>query len=389
MRRKSGRAAWFTIVIAAAVAVAVFAPSLKVAYLTTLLLLELPTPETDGPISGRLADPQVTRVTFEAAGRTMVADVYRPASGSRHPGIVLNHGVAAGGMNDLRLINFADALARAGYVALVPEFINLKEFRVRPSDVDEVVGSYEYLERLHDVDAERVGLFGFSYAGGIALLAANDPRIAERVRFCFMLGSYYDLKSIVTYATTGYYKENGEWVYMEPRHTGKWAFLRNSLELVEDDTDRRLLRRIANSKLEDEQCDVSAAADSLGEEGAKLYELMANEDPAAAAGIIDGLSPRVLEYFDALSLPGNIENVTAHLIIAHGRDDNLMPYTESLILAENAPPGATVQLRILESFQHVDLEFSWEGGPADWVATLAEVGRVYSVAHALLAQGLL
>ena len=389
MRRKSGGAAWFAILIAAAVAVAVFAPALRVAYLTALLLLEVPTPETDGPISRRLADPQVTRVTFEAAGRTMVADVYRPASGSRHPGIVLNHGVAAGGMNDLRLINFADALARAGYVALVPEFINLKEFRVRPSDVGEMVGSYEYLEQLPDVDPDRVGFFGFSYAGGIALLAANDPRIAQRVRFCFMLGSYYDLRSIVTYATTGYYLEGGEWVYMEPRHTGKWAFLRNSLELVEDDTDRRLLTRIANSKLEDERCDVSASADSLGVEGAKLYELMTNEDPAAAAGIIDGLSPRVLEYFDALSLPGNIENVTARLIIVHGRDDNLMPYTESILLAENAPPGATVQLRILESFQHVDLEFSWEGGPAGWCATLAEVGRVYSVAHALLAQGLL
>ena len=376
-------------VVLVAIALLAMGPRLRVAYLTTLLLLEVPTPETDGPISRRLADPNVTRVTFEAAGRTMVADVYRPASGSRHPGIVLNHGVAAGGMNDLRLINFADALARAGYVALVPEFINLKEFRVRPSDVDEVVGSYEYLERRLDVDAERVGLFGFSYAGGLAVLAANDPRIAERVRFCFLLGSYYDLRSIVTYATTGYYREGDEWVYMEPRHTGKWAFLRNSLELIEDDTDRRLLTRIANSKLEDDRSDVSASADSLGEEGAKLYELMVNEDPAAAAGIIDDLSPGILEYFDALSLPGNIDNVTARLIIAHGRDDNLMPYTESILLTENAPPGATVQLRILESFQHVDLEFSWEGGPAGWVATLAELGRVYSVAHALLAQGLL
>ncbi len=81
--------------------------------------------------------------------------------------------------------------------------------------------------------------------------------------------------------------------------------------------------------------------------------------------------------------------MTARLIITHGRDDNLMPYTESILLAENAPPKATVQLRILESFQHVDLEFSWEGGPADWVATLAEVGRVYSVMYALLAEGLL
>jgi hypothetical protein len=81
--------------------------------------------------------------------------------------------------------------------------------------------------------------------------------------------------------------------------------------------------------------------------------------------------------------------VTARLIIVHGRDDNLMPYTESILLAENAPPKAIAELRILESIQHVDLEFGWEGGPAGWAATLAEIGRVYSLMYALLAEGLL
>ena len=389
---RSRRARLLVCVMLVAIALLALGPRMHVAYLTTLLLLELPTPETDGSIASRLPDPVVERVTFEAAGRTMIADVYRPASGSqgsRHPGIVLNHGVAAGGMNDLRLTNFADALARCGYVALVPEFIHLKEFRVRASDVDEMVRSYEYLEQLPVVDSDRAGFFGFSYAGGLAVLAANDSRISERVRFCFLLGSYYDIRSIVIYATTGYYLENDEWVYMKPRHTGKWAFLKNMLELVDDAGDRALLARIADAKLAGDERDVSAAADSLGTEGACLYELMTSTDPDQAAGIIERLDPRILSFFDELSMVGNIDDVTAHLIITHGRDDNLMPYTESILLAENAPPNAAVQLRILESFQHVDLEFSWEGGPAGWAATLAEVGKVYSVVYALLEQGLL
>jgi len=388
---RSRRARLLVCVMLVAIALLALGPRMHVAYLTTLLLLELPTPETNGPIASRLPDPLVERVTFEAGGRTMIADVYHPASGSphsRHPGIVLNHGVAAGGMNDLRLTNFADALARCGYVALVPEFIHLKEFRVRASDVDEMVGSYQYLEQLPAVDSDRAGFFGFSYAGGLAVLAANDSRISERVRFCFLLGSYYDVRSIVIYATTGYYLEDDEWVYMKPRHTGKWAFLKNMLELVDDAGDRALLARIADAKLAGDGRDVSAAADSLGTEGACLYELMTSTDPDRAAGIIERLDPRILSFFDELSMSGNIENVTAHLIITHGRDDNLMPYTESILLAENAPPKAAVQLRILESFQHVDLEFSWEGGPARWAATLAEVGRVYSVVYALLEQGL-
>ena len=384
MRRKSP---WFAVLIVAVLVYALFGAHIRAAYLTTLLLLELPTPEVDGVIASRLPDPQVTHVTFEAAGKVIVADVYRPPDGGPHPGIVLNHGVSARGMNDARLINFADALARCGYVALVPEFVNLKEFRVRSTDVAEIVGAYRYLEQLPDVDPARVGLFGFSYAGGLAALAANEPSIADRVRFCFMLGSYYDLSSIAIYATTGYYREGGEWVYMAPRHTGKWALLKNMLEMVDSDSDRELLARIADAKLDDDGRDVSATASLLGPEGAVLFDFMTNTDPDRAADIFESLSPRILEFFEALSLRGNIDDVTAHLIVVHGRDDNLMPYTESILLAENAPPGATVDLKILESFQHVDLEFSWEGGPAEWIETIAEVGRVYSVAHALIAQG--
>lgn len=366
---------------------ALFGAHIRTAYLTTLLLLELPTPEVDGPIVSRLPDPLVERVSFEAAGKTIIADVYRPRDGGSHPGIVLNHGVSARGINDARLTNFADALARCGYVALVPEFVNLKEFRVRSTDVDEIVGAYQYLEQLPDVDPERVGFFGFSYAGGLAVLAANDPQIADRVGFCFLLGSYYDLSSIAIYATTGYYREGGEWVYMAPRHTGKWALLKNMLEMVDDDADRELLARIADARLDNDGRDVSATASLLGPEGAVLYNFMTNTDPDRAADVFENLSPRILEFFEELSLRGNIDDVTAHLIVVHGRDDNLMPYTESIILAENAPHGATVQLRILESFQHVDLNFSWEGGPEEWAATIAEVGRVYSVAHALIVQG--
>jgi hypothetical protein len=292
-------------------------------------------------------------------------------------------------MNDHRLVNFADALARCGYVALVPEFVNLKEFRVRPSDVGEVVASFEYLTDLPDVDPDRCGLFGLSYAGGLALLAAGDPVIADRVGFCFVLGAYYDLRNIVTYATTGYYREGGEWVYLEPRHSGKWAFLKNMLELVDDPRDRALLTRIADAKLDLPTSDVSADADSLGSEGRVLYELMTNADPDSASILMDRLSPRLTEYFDALSLPGNIGGLSTTLIIAHGRDDDLMPYTESVLLAENAPGSADPRLTILESFHHVDLSLSWDGGPGAWFDTAVEVGRVFSVAYDLLAQGLL
>lgn len=358
------------------------------AYLAALVLTESATPEIDGPLARARPDPVVDSVTFDSPGRTIVADVYRPAGGGRHPGIVLSHGVAVRGKDDPRLVNFADALVRAGYVALVPQFVNMKDFRVRPSDIDELVASYEYLERRPDVDPGRVGLFGFSYAGGLSVLAASDPRVAERVRFCFLLGGYYDLESVVTYATTGMYEREGEWVYLEPRHSGRWAFLLNSSDLIGDDGDRATIASLARRKLDDPDADVSELVATLGEEGWAVYALMVNEDPSKTRDLIDGLNDRIQRYFDELTLAGRIDGLRARLIIGHGRDDDLIPYTESLKLAANVPRGTAVHLAILESFHHVDLELGEGEGLGAFLASVAEVLRLFSITYDLLAQGL-
>ncbi len=384
-RRRMARLA---VTAVAALAILLLSSRIHTAYLAALVLAESASPEVDGPIATRLPDPVVEGVTFAGPGKTMVADVYRPETGGKHPGIVLSHGVAARGKDDPRLVNFADALARAGYVALVPQFVNMKEFRVRPSDIDELVASYEYLESRPDVDPTRVGLFGFSYAGGLSVLAAADPRIADRIRFCFLLGGYYDLVSVVTYMTTGMYERDGTWVHLEPRNTGRWAFLLNSSDLIEDVADRETIAALARRKLDGPDSDVSDLVRGLGPEGASVYSLMVNTDPEQTRRLVEGLSPRVRQYFDELTLAGRIDGLRCRLIIGHGRDDDLIPYTESLKLARNVPEGTAVHLAILESFHHVDFRLGGVGGPRGLLASLAEIGRLYSITYDLLAQGL-
>lgn len=365
------------------------APRIRTSYLTVLVLAEAASPDQDGPIATLTPDPRIDEVSFAAAGRRVVADLYTPARGDRHPAIVLNHGVAEHGRRDPRLVNFADALARAGYVSLVPELENLKEFRVRPSDVDEIVGAYQYLSALPAVRQDRVGLFGFSYAGGLCVLAARDPRIADRVKFCFLLGAYYDLRSVVGYMTTGMYRLDETWTYLEPRNSGRWAFLLNSVDLIENEDDRVVLSSIARARLNDPGCDVSDLVRSLGGEGSMVYALLVNEDPEQVDVIIDSLNERVRTYFDALSPSGKMDGLRARLILAHGRDDNLIPYTESVMLAEHAPPGASVHVELLDSFEHMDIKLDLGGGPRELMASLSEVRRLFSVTYDLLSQGLM
>ena len=386
-RESAGRRLRFIVIAVVALLVLGLSSRIHTAYLAALVLAESATPATDGPIADLRADPYVESVTFDSPGREVLADVYLPRSEGPHPGIVLSHGVAARGKDDPRLVNFADAMARAGFVALVPQFVNMKDFRVRTSDVDELIASFEYLASRPDVEDGRVGLFGFSYAGGLSVLAASDPRVADRVRFCFLLGGYYDLESVIVYMTTGYYRSEGEWKYLEPRNSGRWAFLLNSSDLIRDDVDRLLLEQLARRKLDDPRSDVSDLVSRLGAEGERVHALMVNDDPERALELIDGLNERIRKYIDSLTLEGKIDGLRAKLIIGHGRDDDLIPYTESLRLAAAAPEEAPVHLALLESFHHVDLELGKGEGPREFFRSLAEVARLYSITYDLLSQG--
>ncbi len=389
-QRERTRRAFIRVALVVAIALIMWmnAERIHVAYLAGMVLAESATPLESGPAEARLPEPVVTQAQYEAAGRTIDATLYLPSEGEPpYPGLVVNHGVAAGGRDDPRLVNFADAMARAGFAVLAPDFVNLREFRVRLTDVDELVASYQYLASREDVDERRVGMFGLSYAGGLALLAATDERINQDVAFLFLLGAYYDLRHIVTYMTTGYFREDGEWVYLEPRNVGRWGFLLNSVELVETESDREPLRRIAERRYDDADADVSDLLPELSDEGRLIFDAMTNDDPERAQELIARLNPRIRRYLDELSPANSLDRVRARLIIGHGYDDSMMPYTESILIAENAPPQAEVHLELLESIQHVDVTIGGGEGLLGFFRSLPELWRLFSLTYDVIASG--
>jgi hypothetical protein len=58
----------------------------------------------------------------------------------------------------------------------------------------------------------------------------------------------------------------------------------------------------------------------------------------------------------ALSVSASLKDLDANLILAHGEDDDLIPFTETLRLAQAAPNFQKVHCQILKIFSHVDPE---------------------------------
>lgn len=297
-------------------------------------------------------------IGYSIGGRPYSGDLYLSPQGAK-AGIVLVPGVVPAGKDDLRLVALALTLARLRFAVLVPDLRGLRNYQVRASDVGEVADAFRYLlSRPELVPEGRAGIAGFSYGAGPVLLAALEPDIRAQVRFVVTMGGYYDLRSIVTYFTTGYYKTDldGDWHYRSPAPYIKWVFTLSNTDLLEHAADRARLRAFARKSVRDRETDGVDHAGQLGPDAQALYALLTNKDPERVPALIDRLPPRILNELEAINPAAqDLSALQAQVILVHGRSDTMIRYTESVALSRALPPGQT-QLFLIEGLAHVDVQ---------------------------------
>lgn len=347
--------------------IAIFFPQIRLGTITALFLWDLLDETTiHSPDRGALArvtpSPSVEKLEISGGGKRIGADLYFLPDGKKRAAILLTHGIIEDGKDDPRLVRFAQALARAGFVVLVPELKGMKSFRILFSDVDDIVASFRFLTFSRRVDKTKMGLMGFSYGAGPTFMAAADPSIRGQVKFLVSFGGYYDPINVIRFITTGQYEYGEEKGFIRPEPYGKFIFFTNNVDYVQDERDRRLLREIFTKEGEKKRSEALPLVGRLTAAGRKLYELLTNEDPERVHDLMRGIDPRVRGYLEKLSVAPLLSSIGAYFLIGHGSTDPLIPYTESLRLADAVPNKGRVHVAILRLFTHVDparKSYSW------------------------------
>ena len=326
------------------------------AFTSILFLSELMNFDRPGWLERLSSPPVFEQTSFPGPLGTLQADLYLPKGGTKRGAILLSHGVIDTGKDDPRLKRFASMLCRTGFVILVPDLSGMRSFRIAPSDVDEIQAAFSHLLSRSEVRAESCGLFGFSYGAGPTIIAGCRPEVREKARFVVSFGGYYDLKNVLSFIATGQFEFQGKRYSRKPQEYGKWVFLANNLDWVESPSDRSVLRQILKVKLRGENAPIDSFLPQLGGEGRNVLDLLSHADPSRTESFIERLPPAIRSSMTALSVAPVLKDLRADLILAHGEDDDLIPFTETLRLARAAPDPARVHLKILKTFSHVDPE---------------------------------
>jgi dienelactone hydrolase len=323
--RSSARPRW---IVLAVFGIATLLGGLSLAYGGALALsLALAFPAAESWLPGANVTREEVQIPF--GGRTLTADLYR--SGHPRGTIVLVHGLSTAGRRQPDLARLARLLARHGPLALVPQFDSLAAFKLDGHEVAAIVAALDYAAGV----ARPVAVAGFSFGAGPALLAA-----AERsdVRLAGSFGGYADLRAVVEYVTTG--------AGAEPYN--RWKLLQLLAGLVGDASDRVELEAIARARLANPFEDTSRREAELGPNGRAVLALVHNRRADAVKALLAGLSADAHASLDRLSPLSAMPRLRGRALIAHGRADSSIPYTESVRLGEAAGSQAV----ILTTFHH-------------------------------------
>lgn len=354
-----------------AIGITVLTPFLRHGYDALLALADLANIEL--PFAASRPAFLRQNISYRTDDREHAADLYTPEGGA-HAGMVLVPGAAPEGRNDPRLVEFATVLTRSGFVVVVPDIQSLRDLELTPDSADEIADAFAFLR--DDTGLEKGGWLGitaFSVAVGPAVLAALKPAINEQVKFLLLVGGYHNLERTLTYLTTGYFEIDGVPHHREPNTYGKWVYALSNASRLRDPFDREVLSALAWRKLDDPEAAIDDLQAKLYTEGAAVYDFITNTDPARVPLLIANLPPVVNADIARLNLAAyDLSRLRAEVILVHGLDDDIIPYTESVSLAAALPQGQA-QLFLLEGLHHVDRDIKG-----------MDIWRMWRVMHLLL-----
>jgi dienelactone hydrolase len=282
--------------------------------------------------------PLVTGTRESFGGLEMRVTWWRPAWGDRHPALMMVNGATALGNDDPETTRLAEALARAGYLVMLPEFPFIREGTLEPRAPAIIDAAFARLRAVPDTRGMSVGAFGFSVGGGMLLAAAGRYEALAQAAYVGALGAYYDIDTYLASVVTRTQVAGGATEAWDPDEVVRLRLPLAAAAVVTDPHDRTLL------EVELRAHDGRTAADppaGIGTEAGSLWRALGTSDYDLALARLRGLPPTMREVFDDLSPRASWAAIRAPVFWLHDIGDRFEPVSEAETAAATAHAGPT------------------------------------------------
>ncbi len=342
-------------------------------------------------ITGRSAVEEYETV-LPRGDREVPASVILPAEGGKNlPGWVVLHGVTRPGRFHPTLLRFVRALASSKAAVLVPQIPEWVDLRVEPErTLPTVRAALDGLRSLPGTSDGPYGLIGFSFGAPQVMIAAAHQDVSDQLAGVVGFGGYCDIESMVRFQMTGQFDWAGATHRLRPDPYGRWIMGGNHLTSIPEYQNAQdvadALWRLAVEAGERRILAWDPSYDPLkehlkeqvSEDRREIFDLFAppsDREPAEteAERITPLLTRAAMEAAPLLDPLPFLNRVETPVQLIHGRNDRLIPYTETLRMEAAFPENKPIDTTITALMDH-----SEQGG------RLASMGKEISEGAKLL-----
>jgi len=317
-----------------------------------------------GPWTGSDTSPEhPTRYaeTLDGVGRPLFCARYEP--GERVRGVyVVVQGLHYDGPDDLRMDRFCRILAASGFVVVAPFLHDYARLTVAHSAAEETAIAFQHAEHIAmDRGLARPALFSISFGCSPALAVAS--RFGRRVSGLVLFGGYADFEATIRFAVTKRARHQQKPVAVPHDPLNVPAVFINLVELIDAPGSADALRNawLTMARRTWGRIDTHPVARRRGiaESIAATLEPAQRELFLIGCGLSDGAEElleaafaRAGDHFAFADPRPDLARLCTPVVIAHGRDDDVIPWPEAHKIQAALPPQLPQRLLITGIYGH-------------------------------------
>lgn len=287
-------------------------------------------------------------VEFDSNNGKVIADLFIPIVGKKHPALILAMGVRIQEKDKPIILHFGRTMARLGHVVLWPRLKILDQGIPSFEEPETFVRGFEYLEKLEGVDPKRISFMGFSVGSSVAMVAAQNPRIGDRVHAFVFFGGYYSAFDYVASLITKTAILDSKEILWSPAD-GATGHIK---EILEREDAKNLLELFQDNNLTTSYT---------------MAQNLVGKVPETERMILEKLNPSQ-----------NVGGLSSRIFILHDKKDSYVPYAESIKLSRALPEDLPQTFLLSNLFEHVQPQkgFSFQ--------IIGELSKLYSFLYQTL-----
>jgi pimeloyl-ACP methyl ester carboxylesterase len=297
---------------------------------------------------------EVRDTSFEFKGTAIPARIYVPHGVSSAPGIVVVHGMHNLGINEPRLVNFARSLAASGFFVMTPQVPGIADYRVQAESAD-LMGTAEQ-SFAQQLQVPKVGVLALSFSGGLALVAASNPRYTPSIAWIATVGAHYDLAHVLRFFATGEaIRPDGSVEHLPPHEYGPLIVVYDEVQDFFAPQDVAPAHEAIRLLLSEDEKASKEMAEKLTPTGQEIMQHIYQRQREYFAPALLAEADKQKEQLAAASPAGHLQSLPMPVLLLHGSDDTVIPPTELLWLQRGIPKDKLLDALISPAITHVEV----------------------------------